>query len=61
MNRDETPEIPLVLDPETLAALDEGIAAAEQDHRRWTAEEVKADAKRMTREWRKNLDRPASA
>lgn len=61
MDRDEEIKAPAVLDAETLAALDEGLRVADEDPRRWTTEEVKADARRMTKEWRKNLERPASA
>lgn len=61
MDRDEETKAPAVLDAETLAALDEGLRVADEDPRRWTTEEVKADARRMTEEWRKNLERPASA
>ena len=33
-----------ILDPESLAALEEGLKAAETDPRRWTTEELRADA-----------------
>ena len=52
---------PVALDPETRAALEEGLRMADQDPQRWTPEEGTADAQRMTKEWRKKIGKKASA
>ena len=49
------------LDAETKAALEEGLKAADSNPKRWTSEEVKADAKKMAKEWREKVNHQASA
>jgi hypothetical protein len=43
-----------VLDSETRSALEEGLRMADADPRRWTPEEVTADAKKWPRNGAKN-------
>lgn len=42
-------------------AVQEGIRMAEDDPRRWTSAEVREDAKRLSKEWRRYLKGQASA
>lgn len=49
---------PEVLDPITLAALEEGLKMAEADSRRWTPAQVREDARTMAKEWRQKITRP---
>lgn len=49
------------LDARTEEAIAEGIRMADADTRRWTPEQVKADAKRATREWIEKINKNASA
>ncbi len=44
-----------VLTPEISSALEEGLRMADANQRRWTPEEVRADAKRLAKEWRERL------
>jgi hypothetical protein len=44
-----------VLDAATLAALDDGLKMADKDPRRWTPEQVRADARAMAKEWRQKI------
>ena len=45
-----------LLDAETRAALEEGLRLAKEDPRRWTPEEVRADAKKLAKEWQEKLN-----
>ncbi len=49
------------LDAADAKALKEGLEQADNDPRRWTPEEVAADAKAMAKSWQKNLKDQASA
>lgn len=46
---------PELLDQITLEALEEGLKMADNDPRRWTPEQVRNDARIMTKEWRRKI------
>ena len=52
---------PEILDAETLAALEEGLKMADVDPRRWTPEQVRNDARSITKQWRKKITYQAKA
>ena len=60
MSQLETHQATEVLDAQTLAALEEGLRMAAANPQRWTPEQVRADAKKMAKEWRAKLTRQAS-
>lgn len=61
MSEREAQHLPEVLDEETRVSLDEGLRLAEANPQRWTPEQVREDAKRMTKEWREKVQKQASA
>jgi hypothetical protein len=43
------------LDEQTRLALEDGLKSADENPRRWTPEEVRADAQRIAKEWQKKI------